>query len=272
MKLTCLTAVLLLLIPIKNFAQNPVPKARHKYIVVAHRGDHTVYPENTVEGYAATIKDGADYIEIDLRTTSDGQLISMHDASINRMTDSKGLIKDLTLQQVEELKVRVKDKTDKATYRIPTFDQILKLCRDKIYIYIDFKEADATATLNMLKQYHMEKQVLVYINKASQLTDWRKTDPAMPLMLSMPDSVKDAGAMKKFIDMYHPDVLDGNYNTYNSDMLAFAASVKLPVWPDAQSKLEGPLAWDKAIALGLKGLQTDNPPALIKYLEGKGLR
>jgi glycerophosphoryl diester phosphodiesterase len=79
-------------------------------------------------------------------------------------------------------------------------------------------------------------------------------------------------AMKKFIDAYHPDVLDGNYNTYTRDLLEFAASVNIPVWPDAQSSLEGPLVWDKAIALGLKGLQTDNPPALIKYLEGKGLR
>lgn len=272
MKFIRLTAILVLLVPTANYAQNPVPKARHKYIVVAHRGDHTVYPENTLEGYASTIKDGADYIEIDLRTTSDGQLVSMHDASVNRMTESKGLIKDLTLQQVEELKVRVKSKPDTATYRIPLFEQILKLCRDKIYIYIDFKEADATATLNLLKKYHMEKHVLVYINKASQITDWRKTDPTMPLMLSMPDSVKDAGAMKKFIDAYHPDVLDGNYNTYTTSMLEFAASLNLPVWPDAQGPLEGPQVWDKAVALGLKGLQTDNPPVLIKYLEGKGLR
>ncbi len=272
MKFVTLLSILVFLFSRADGQPNPVPKARHKYIVVAHRGDHTVYPENTLEGYAATIKDGADYIEIDLRTTSDGKLVSMHDASTDRMTGSKGLIKNLTFEQVEALKVHNKNKQDTAAYRIPTFEEILKLCKDKIYIYIDFKEADATATLKMLKQYGMEKQVLVYINKPSQLTDWRKTDPTMPLMLSMPDSVKDTSAMKKFIDAYHPDVLDGNYNTYNSDMLAFAALVNLPVWPDAQSALEGPSIWDKAISMGLKGLQTDNPPALIKYLEGKRLR
>ncbi|MCR8561088.1 glycerophosphodiester phosphodiesterase family protein [Mucilaginibacter sp. BJC16-A38] len=272
MKLITLLPILFLLAVKANCQPNPTPAARHKYIVVAHRGDHTVYPENTLEGYASTIKDGADYIEIDLRTTSDGKLVSMHDASINRMTENKGLIKDLTMQQIGELKVRVKGKPDTTTYRVPTFEQILKLCRDKIYIYIDFKEADATATLNLLKQYHMEKQVLVYINKASQITDWRKTDPSMPLMLSMPDSVKDADSMKKFIDSWHPDVLDGNYNTYTKEMLEFAATLNLPVWPDAQGPLEGPAVWDKVIAIGLKGVQTDNPPALIKYLEGKGLR
>lgn len=272
MRFTTITASLLILATGTYSQPNPTPAARHKYIVVAHRGDHTVYPENTLEGYAATIKDGADYIEIDLRTTSDGKLVSMHDASINRMTESKGLIKDLTLQQVEELKVRVKDKPDTATYRVPTFEQILKLCKDKIYIYIDFKEADATATLNLLKQYHMEKQVLVYINKPSQITDWRKTDPSMPLMLSMPDNAKDVAAMKKFIDTYHPDVLDGDYTTYTKEMIEFAASLNLPVWPDAQGPMEGPAVWNKAIAIGLKGMQTDNPPALIKYLKEKGLR
>jgi len=272
MKIITLISFFLFFVVMAYSQPNPAPKARHKYIVACHRGDHTIYPENTLEGYAMAIKDGADYIEIDLRTTSDGQLVSMHDATINRMTDSKGQVKDFTLQQLAALKVKAKSSTDTATYRIPTFEQILKLSKDKIYIYIDFKDADAAATLALLKQYHMESQVMVYINKPSQVTDWRKTRPAMPLMFSMPDSVKTPAAMKKFIDLYHPDILDGNYNTYTTDMLAYAASLNIPVWPDAQSASEGPQVWDKAIAIGLKGLQTDNPPALIKYLEGKGLR
>ncbi len=94
----------------------------------------------------------------------------------------------------------------------------------------------------------------------------------MPLMVSLPDSVKGTEAIKKFIDQYRPDILDGNYNEYNSQMLDYAKSVNLPVWPDAQSPAEGPQVWDKAIETGFKGLQTDNPPALIKYLEQKGLR
>ena len=272
MKVIALVTIILFFAVTAYCQPNPAPAARHKYIVAAHRGDHTVYPENTLEGYAMAIKDRADYIEIDLRTTADGQLVSMHDASTDRMTGFKGLIKSLTLQQLQALKVKAKSSADTASFRIPLFEEILKLCKDKIYIYIDFKEADATATLDMLKRYHMEKQVLVYINKPSQVTDWRKTYPTMPLMFSMPDSVKDVESMRKFIGTWHPDILDGNYNTYTKQMLAFADSLNIPVWPDAQSPVEGPLVWDKAIATGLKGLQTDNPPALIKYLEGKGLR
>jgi len=256
----------------QTFQTNPVPKARHKFIVIAHRGDHTFYPENTLRAYAQAIKDGVDYVEIDVRTTADGQLVSLHDASVNRMTGGKGLIKDLTLQQVESLKISNKNKRDTTVYRIPTFEQILKLCRNKIYIYIDFKEADATPTYNLLKQYHMEKQALVYINKAAQVPDWRKTYPAMPLMTSLPDSAKTTTDMLNFVNRYHPDVLDGNYNEYNSDMLVTAQTMNLTVWPDAQSATEGPLTWDAAVAMGFKGLQTDNPPGLIRYLEKKGLR
>lgn len=272
MKLIHIFPLVFLAIGNSDYKPNPVPKLKHRFIIVAHRGDHTIYPENTIEAYSQAIKNDADYIEIDLRTTSDGKLVSMHDGSVNRMTDGKGLIKDLTLEQIQNLKVGVKGKPDTATYRVPTFEQILKLCKHKIHIYIDFKEADASATLAMLKAFHMQKEVLIYINKPSQFVDWRKTDPAMPLMLSLPDSVKNTESMRKFINQYHPDVLDGDYSQYNDEMVGFAKAIDLPVWPDGQSAQEGPAVWDKAIAKGLKGLQTDNPPAFAKYLKEKGLR
>jgi glycerophosphoryl diester phosphodiesterase len=272
MKLIHIAPILLLWLNGNEYKPNPVPEKKHRFIIIAHRGDHTIYPENTIEGYRQAIKNTADYIEIDLRTTSDGKLVSMHDATVNRMTDGKGPIKDMTLEQVENLKINSKNKLDTAVYHVPTFEQILKLSRNKIHIYIDFKEADATATLNMLKHFHMEKQVLIYINKPSQYIDWRKTDPKMPLMVSLPDSVKNTDALKRFVDQYHPDVLDGDYSGYDSQMVDFANSINLPAWPDAQSALEGPAVWDKAIATGLRGLQTDNPGRLAKYLTEKGLR
>ena len=272
MQVTTIIFLLISWLPDSGYKFNPVPRLRHKFIVIAHRGDHTIYPENTLQAYGQAIKKGADYIEIDLRTTSDGELVSLHDATVTRMAGGKGLIRDMTLEQVESLKISVKNNPDTALYRIPTFDQILKLCRHKIHLYIDFKEADATVTYQMLKQYHMEKEALVYINRPSQFIDWRKSNPGMPLMVSLPDSVKNLEAMKSFISKYHPDVLDGNYSGYDSTMVSYAKSVNLKVWPDVQSPAEGPAVWDKAIALGFTGLQTDNPPALIKYLKDKGLR
>ena len=250
---------------------NPAPKARHNFIVVAHRGDHVIYPENTLAAYAEAIKNGADYVEIDLRTTKDNALVSMHDGTINRMTNAKGAIKDMTLAEIEQLQVKSRDSLDKTIYRVPTFEQIINLCKDKIYIYIDFKQASAAATYAVLKKYGMEKQVLVYINAIQQFIDWRHVAPDMPLMFSMPNSVKDIEGMKTFISQVKPDILDGGWKEYTKEMVQYATSLNIPVWPDIQGKDEDK-DWDRAIALGLKGLQTDHPAALVNYVVQKGLR
>lgn len=250
---------------------NLPPSARHPFIVVAHRGDHIKYPENTLEGYAEAIKNEADYVEIDLRTTKDGELVSMHDGTVNRMTEGRGNVKDLTLSEIEQLHVRSRDSLDKTVYRVPTFKQILALCKDKIYIYIDFKNADAGITYAMLKEYGMEKQVLVYINNPQQFTDWRKVAPDMPLMVSLPGNVKDEAGMKAFIDKVKPDVLDGGWKDYTAGMVALARAMGLTVWPDIQSANESQ-NWDEALAKGFNGLQTDHPADLVRFLKSKGLR
>jgi glycerophosphoryl diester phosphodiesterase len=252
-----------------NAQPNKAPAAKHHFVVIAHRGDHVIYPENTLAAYAEAIKNGADYVEIDLRTTKDSALVSMHDATINRMTDGKGAVKDLTLNEIEQLRVKSNDTLDKTMYRVPTFEQILSLCKDKIYIYIDFKQASPAATYTMLKKYGMEKQVLVYINGIQQLIDWRKAAPGMPLMLSMPKSAKDVAAMETFISQMKPDLLDGGWKEYSAEMVAAAKAAQLPVWPDIQSKDEGPEFWEQAIARGFAGLQTDHPAALVKFLKKK---
>jgi glycerophosphoryl diester phosphodiesterase len=272
MKLLLIPTILLLLYGGDNWQPNPAPASKHKFIVAAHRGDHVVYPENTLAAYQEAIKNEADYVEIDLRTTKDAELISMHDANINRMTNGTGMVKDLTLNELEQLKVKSKDTISKVTYRIPTFKQILQLCKNKINIYLDFKAADPAVAYQMIKQYGMEKQVLVYINSAEQFTGWRKAAPKMPLMLSLPDSVKNVAGMESFINKYQVDILDGSYKQYDADMVKFAESKHIPVWPDIQSAGEGPADWDKALDKGLTGLQTDHPAALVKYLKGKGLR
>jgi len=272
MRLAILTTALLLLAASDNWQPNPAPVSKHKFIIAAHRGDHVIYPENTLVAYKEAIKNEADYVEIDLRTTKDGELVSMHDGSVNRMTNGQGQVKELTLAELEQLNVKSKDTTSTEIYRIPTFKQILQLCKNKINIYLDFKAADPAVTYQMIKQYGMEKQVLVYINSAPQFSGWRKAAPKMPLMLSLPDSVKTVTGMEDFITKYQPDILDGSYKQYSSEMVKLAEEKHIPVWPDIQSAGEGPADWDKALAIGLSGLQTDHPAALVKYLKGKGLR
>ncbi|WP_183561559.1 glycerophosphodiester phosphodiesterase [Mucilaginibacter sp. SP1R1] len=267
MKLFLYSLTTCLVIFQNTWQPNPVPKQRHRFMVIAHRGDHVNYPENTLAAYQQAIKDGADYVEIDLRTTKDGQLISLHNESVDRMTNGTGLVKDLTFDEIKKLKIKTTDQSQNINYTIPSFQEILSLCKNKIYIYIDFKDAAPVLVDAVLKQFNMEDQVLVYINKPEQLTAWRLAAPKIPLMLSLPEDVIDSLTMERFLDQSKADLLDGDYRQYNPGLLAIARKHHIEVWPDGQSKTEGPIVWNEAIKKGLIGLQTDEPEELINYLK-----
>jgi len=123
----------------------------------------------------------------------------------------------------------------------------------------------------MIKQYGMEKQVIVYINSPAQYNDWRRIAPAMPLMVSLPATIKTPEALNKFLASTPIALLDGDYSGYTTELVQAATAAGVPAWPDIQSPGEA-ANWDKALSLGFKGLQTDHPAALIAYLKKKGLR
>jgi glycerophosphoryl diester phosphodiesterase len=267
-----ITWLFLIICNIQIYAQRAmVPEAKHKFIVIAHRGDHVEVPENTLAAYEYAIKNGVDFVEIDLRTTKDSMLVIMHDDTVDRMTNGKGKISDLTYAEVRKLKVIDKRKHSMKTYTVPSFEEVLQTCRNKIYIYLDFKDASVKQSYNLIKKYGMEKQVIVYINAPFQYYEWRKLVPSMPVMLSLPDSIKSANELKIFLAKYPLELLDGDYSDYTTNLVKTAAVEGKVVWPDIQSPAEDQ-NWNKALELGFKGLQTDHPKALIEYLEKKWLR
>jgi glycerophosphoryl diester phosphodiesterase len=249
--------------------RTPLPVSKHKFIVITHRGDHTMFPENTLAAYSASINDEADYTEIDLRTTKDSMLVIMHDATVDRMTNGKGRVRDLSYAEIAQLKIKGIAADSSTQYAIPAFEEVLNLCKDKIHIYLDFKDASVDQTIQLIKKHGMERQVLVYINSFAQYRDWRRIAPAMPLIVSLPDTVKSVAGMQSFIASYPAAVLDGNYNDYTPEIVAAAMAAGIMVWPDIQSKDESN-NWEKALPLGFTGLQTDHPAAIIRWLKEKG--
>jgi glycerophosphoryl diester phosphodiesterase len=126
----------------------PLVRHHHKFIVIAHRGDHTNAPENTIAAYKNAIKIGADFIEVDLRTTKDSQLVVMHDATINRMTGINGSIHNITFDSLRKLEVRESKHPEWGNHVIPTFQEVLKLSKRRININLDFKNASAKSAYN----------------------------------------------------------------------------------------------------------------------------
>lgn len=243
-----------------------LPESKHKLIVIAHRGNHTNVPENTLASITEAIKHGVDYVEVDLRTTKDGHLVIHHDATVDRATNGKGKVNEHTLAEIKTLQVY---NHNHKTHRIPEFRDVLKLCKNKINIYLDFKDADVAQTWQQIQEAGMEKQIVVYINKKEQYPKWKTIAPQMPLMTSIPDEVKSQDQLTAFLNEVKIDVVD---NIVDPEIQRFLQTRNISVWLDVQDPKEGPDSWNIALKKGVQGLQTDHPEALIDYLKKNGLR
>ncbi|TDE10028.1 glycerophosphodiester phosphodiesterase family protein [Dyadobacter psychrotolerans] len=247
-------------------SQALLPQSKNKLVVIAHRGNHVEVPENTLASFQEAIKAGADYVEVDLRTSKDGHLVVMHDATVDRTTDGKGNVSDMSRADLKGLKLK---SGSKKSYNIPEFSEVLKVCKGKINIYLDFKEADVAETWKQIREGGMEKQVVVYLNKTSQYKQWKNIAPQVPLMTSLFDEVKNKEQLGMFLGQVKIEVLD---NIADPEMVSVANQNGVAVWLDVQNPAEGPDSWKEALQKGVQGLQTDKPAELISYLKENGWR
>lgn len=121
-----------------------------RIFTVAHRADHMNYPENSVESIISVWAMGGDCVEIDVRFTKDGVAVIMHDDTLDRMTDvaskagKNGLptstrVSDWTLAELRTLCLRegMGGTTPVTPYRIATLEEVLTVCRNRLFIICD---------------------------------------------------------------------------------------------------------------------------------------
>ena len=101
---------------------------------IAHRGLwNDKIAENTLSAYQNAIENGYP-IEIDIYSTSDGELVSFHDRTLERMTGASGFVYEKTLKELKQLTIIGSNES------IPTFEEVLNLCEGKTPILIEFKD------------------------------------------------------------------------------------------------------------------------------------
>ena len=105
--------------------------------ILAHRGYSEKYPESTFIAFEQALKSGFTGLEFDIHQTKDSQLIIMHDSKVDRTTNGKGMIKDLSLEQIKSLRVN-------PDQEIPTLDEVINLAKrnNNIPIWIEIKDSD----------------------------------------------------------------------------------------------------------------------------------
>ncbi len=145
-------------------------------VLIGHRGNPTQAPENSLSGFITAYENGADIVEIDVDITADGEIIIMHDSTLNRTTDYTGTatVGQMTLEEVKACRLLGLDGkvTDE---QVPTLRELLEEFQDKdCRIFVEFKGSNAynvQKTAAIIKEYGMEHRVDVISFNTNLLTN-----------------------------------------------------------------------------------------------------
>jgi len=240
----------------------PEPKNGSTY-VIAHRGVHIGIPENTLPAYQKAIDLDCDFVEIDARSTKDGHIISIHNSTIDvYVDDKKGPINNFTLAEIKALNIGKRIGSEWEGTRVPTVEEILQLCQGKIGIYLDLKEPLVEGLVKLIKKYGMEQSV-VWCIPSSRMDEILKVKELCPDCIPMPEPGDEKNVISTIAEtqpVVIAPVMDDFSETYVPK--AHARGVKVFVDEDKGGEKE----WEWILNLGTDGIQTNDPEALIEYL------
>jgi len=161
--------------------------------VFAHRGASGDYPENTLPAFAAARDLGAPYIELDVRMTRDGHIVVAHDESLERVSNSDGVIPDLTLAELSRIDAAYNFASTSAGefpfrgrgIRIPELAEVFAACPEQRFI-VEIKQTAPSlidALLGVIDRAAMRRRVLVASEHQPPIDEFRTAAPDIPTNL-----------------------------------------------------------------------------------------
>ena len=130
-------------------------------LVIAHRGDSSHRPENTLASFAAALEVGAAIVECDVHMTRDGEVVVIHDATVDRTTDGHGAVKQMSLPELRRLSAGFPSRFGSAYagQRVPTLAEVLGLLRERAQAMIEIKPEAVTADAEGGIEAHVVEEV-----------------------------------------------------------------------------------------------------------------
>ena len=223
--------------------------------VTAHRGYSAVYPENTIPAFKGAIQVGADWAELDVQQTADGEVIVMHDSNLKRTTGLDKEVWQVTWDEIKDLDNGSWFDKKYQTVRIPTLEEVLKVCRGKIHLNIEIKPSGHDKDLEeqvakLLKKYHMRDTCVVSSLKYDSLRKIKQAD----------DSIETAYITSvsygNFTDLEYADGYSVESTLLSKSFVnkAQKAGKQIYVWTvNSEERLE------KVVGMGIDNVITDDP-------------
>lgn len=258
-------------------ATSEVAADERSLLTIAHRGASGYAPENTLSAFRLAVQLQADYIELDLQLTKDGEIVILHDRSVNRTTNGKGEIRQLTLADVKALdagswfnaEYPMYARVEYAGEKVPTLREVFETFGNRTSYLLETKTSADNPGLEekmwaLVEQYGLADRVAVQSFSRKSLKKMRKLAPGIKryqLIWYQHPSTITRGKLREI--KKYANGIGVTYNKINEDYVRKAKDEGLSVIPytiNYQTHMDLVARW------GVDGIYTDYPDRLRELL------
>jgi glycerophosphoryl diester phosphodiesterase len=251
-------------------------------LVIAHQGGDGLFPGNTLYAFEEAAKLGVDVLELDIHASKDGQLVVIHDDTVDRTTDGTGKVSELTLEELKGLDAGYdwspERKGESFPYRnkgitVPTLEEVFQTFPDhRINIEIKQETPSITKPLcDLIQRYDKQEDSLVVSFSDRTVQDFRTICPEV-VTAGGPNEVRTfyifhrlflGGLYRSASDAFQVPEYNDNLHIVTKRFVADAKrkNIAVHVWTVDETK-----DMQRMTDLGVNGIMTDRPDRLLELL------
>ena len=231
-------------------------------LVIAHRGASGHAPENTLAAFRKALQMGAGFIETDLQLSRDARLVAIHDETLERTTNGKGAVQDLTLAELRKLDAGSWLGSDFIQEKIPTVEEILLFSRQHdVNFYLEMKPTGKWggehSLIRALREADEIHRAIVISFDTSILENLRRIEPAVMTGLLHDGQIENPVARAREIGARQL-VVRGDLVSPALLAQAKKHELHLVCWT-----INNPAHMRMLIAAGVDGIMSDYPDRLL---------
>lgn len=268
------------------YAYSPAIRVKVKEIIepadkvytIAHRGASGYAPENTLPAFQLAAQMKADSIELDVHLTKDLIPVVIHDETVNRTTDGKGYVKNMTLEQLRQLDAGSWFNQDYPMFArdlyigvtIPTLDEVFDKLGSDINYVIEIKDPPPKYNIEeilneTIKNHHLEKLVAIHSFSAASLKRFHAINPDIPLYQLVWNDYAASRVTQSYLDTVKTYAVGISPN-FQGISAAYVAQVKRAGLKIIPYTVNYQLNMDKAYSWGVDGVHTNYPDRFLEVI------
>lgn len=234
----------------------------HQPLIYAHRGSSMYAPENTLAAFVLAKEQGADGIELDTKLSADGEVVVFHDRTVDRTTQGKGRVNQLTLAQLRQLDAGMWKGQSFKGEKIPTLAEVFEVVGGKMIINIEltnyFSMSDGLPeqVVKLVRKHKLEDSVMFSSFLSMNLAEVRKLCPEAPIGLLSVSGLPGIISRSWFTRRVSPEYCMPHHKAVTRELIEERkkAGRKCNVWT-----VNSPEVMRRMISFGVDGLITDDP-------------